>query len=467
MSVAVAARLAYLLLILGATLTRLRLGYDPAMVAERLRLALSPTIGPRDAVDAVRNLALFAGWGMVWMLTAPGRHIWRSVAIATATGAAISVVVESIQLFSPIRNASILDVLTNSSGSLVGALLVVAMVVLLTALRGRRSFVGVPALLLAGAYGLAVLLEAILPLFRQERVPQAWGGPMSRLQLALDYLRSQPLTELPSLDVLLFLPAGAFAVAALVELGIRYKSAAVATALTAPLLFAVAQLARAMMGYPIQTGAMLAHSVAVAGGAAMAAIALPTLTMRLRGRHRPFALLFLYVILVMLWSWRPYLPELDGASIVAQLRVERLIPLRSLAHRVDLFSVIVVGVQFLLFVPLGALLAVWPLRFRGPFAHLLPAIYLAVAIEVGQIFVMGRFFDITDMILQSAGATLAWLVVRRTGYRPYGELLPAGGGKGPGVGDQQSARTQGPAARGQTRTGRHEPGPGPGRTQGV
>lgn len=423
-SISLAARLAYLLLILGATLTRLRLGYDPALVAERLRLALSPGLGPRDAVDAVRNLALFTGWGMVWMLTGPGRHIWRSVALATASGAAISVAVESIQLFSPIRNASILDVLTNGSGSLMGALLVVGMVALLAALRGRRSFVGVPAVLIAGAYGLAVLLEAVLPLFRQERVPQAWGGPLSRLQLSLDYLRSQPLTELPSLDVLLFLPAGAFVVAAIVELGIRYRTAAVATALAAPMLFAAAQLARALMGYPIQTGAVLAHSVAVTGGAALAAAALPALTLRLRGRHRPFALLFLYVILVMLWSWRPYLPEVDGAAIVAQLRIERLIPLRSLAHRVDLFSVIVVGVQFLLFVPLGALLAVWPLRLRGTFAHVLPAIYLAVVLEVGQIFVMGQFFDITDIVLQSAGAMLAWLVVRRTGYRPYGELLP-------------------------------------------
>jgi glycopeptide antibiotics resistance protein len=429
LSVALGARIAYLLLILGATLTRLRLDGDLGSAMQRLTLALNPVVGPRDAIDALRNFALFAGWGIVWVITAPGRTVWRSVALATVTGAAISVFVESVQLFSRVRHASVLDVITNSSGALAGALLVVVLVVLLTALRGKRSFVGVPALVFAGGYGLAVLLEALMPLFRQERVPNAWGAPFSRLSVAIDYLRANPLTDLPSLDLALFLPAGAFAVAALVELGMRYRTAAAITGLVAPFLFAMVQLVRGSMGFPIQSGAALTHSVAIIGGAVIAANAIPPLSNRLRGRQRPFALLFLYTLLLALWSWRPYIPLFDPEVIAVQLQWARFIPLRSLAHRVDLFSVVVVGVQFLLFVPVGALLAVWPLRQRGPLAHILPVVYLAALLELGQILMAGRFFDITDVILQISGAAIAWLVVRRTGYRPYGELLPRPGAK--------------------------------------
>jgi peptidoglycan/LPS O-acetylase OafA/YrhL len=67
---------------------------------------------------------------------------------------------------------------------------------------------------------------------------------------------------------------------------------------------------------------------------------------------------------------------------------------------------------FFLFFPLGALLAVWPLRRRGALGYCLPAIYLAVITEIGQGFVEGRFFDGTDLLIQCAAAAIGWLVVR-------------------------------------------------------
>ncbi len=420
---ATAARAAYLLLILGATLTGLRLELDFAWAARQLGAALNPTVVPRDVVDAARNLALFAGWGAVWMITAPGRELRRSLVHATLTGAAISVVVESVQLFSPVRDASILDVLTNSAGAFAGALAVLALAVTLAGLRGRRSFVGVPAVLFAGAYGSAVMLEALMPLFRQQRVPGAWGGPGSRLALALEYARAEPFAQFPLLDVLLFLPAGFLLVAAVVEMGVRYRVAALVITATAPLVLAVIQLARALMGYPIEPGALLTQSVAIAAGALLAAAAIPPLTTKLRGRHRPLALLVVYVLLMVLWSWRPFVLEYNLDVIAVQLNVQRLIPLRSLYDQVTMFSVAVVGVQLLLFVPLGGLLAVWPLRTSGALAHLLPAIYLAAVLELGQFFVAGPYFDITELLLRVSGAAVAWLLVRRSGYPVYGELL--------------------------------------------
>ena len=80
------------------------------------------------------------------------------------------------------------------------------------------------------------------------------------------------------------------------------------------------------------------------------------------------------------------------------------------------------GVQPIFF-PLGALLAVWPLRRRGLLRGMLPAIYLAVVLEVGKIPIADRFMDVTHILIQSAGAALGFLLVRRMGYTVNGELL--------------------------------------------
>ena len=78
--------------------------------------------------------------------------------------------------------------------------------------------------------------------------------------------------------------------------------------------------------------------------------------------------------------------------------------------------------QFLLFLPLGALLAVWPLRTRGRWQHLLPVLYLSVVCEIGKIVVAERFLDVTHILIQMAGAAIGWIVVRRSGFPVYGEV---------------------------------------------
>jgi VanZ family protein len=89
-----------------------------------------------------------------------------------------------------------------------------------------------------------------------------------------------------------------------------------------------------------------------------------------------------------------------------------------------LFSVTKVVAEFLLYFPVGSLLAVWPLRRRGPLGHILPAVYVAVALELGQVFIAGRWFDSTDVLVQCAAAGVGWIIARRAGFAPYGELLP-------------------------------------------
>ena len=106
-----------------------------------------------------------------------------------------------------------------------------------------------------------------------------------------------------------------------------------------------------------------------------------------------------------------------------QFTADHLIPLQALASRGDLFSVTDVVAQGVIFFPLGALLAVWPLRRKGSLRGLLPAIYLAIVLEVAKIPIAERFMDVTHILIQSAGAALGFLLVRRMGYKVQGELL--------------------------------------------
>jgi glycopeptide antibiotics resistance protein len=419
------ARLAYVGVLALATLVPFRFDFEVTAIMDRLAGGLHPLLTPRDAVDAARNLVLFAGWGALWLVTSRSARAPTAVARATVSGGLLSLGLETLQLFSASRTASVLDLMTNTAGSLAGALAIFWLTAAGQAARGRRSFVGIPAFLFAGAYLGAVFLEAFFPLFRQTTVPGASGGPAVRISESLHYFEVGSVFAIPVLDILLFLPAGTFAVAALVESGQRYRAAAWLTGLGGLGLAVFAELGHGFLGRPMELGAIIAHAAAIACGAWLAALRLPQLSRQLRGRGRPLALMIAYIAILCLWAWRPLRLEIDPQAIAAQFSVSRWVPLRAYGVRVDLFSVSDVIVSFLLFLPLGSLLAVWPLRLRGRLRRFLPGVYLAGLTEAGQLLVAGRFFDITDILIASAGAVIGWSVIRRAAYRPYGELLAA------------------------------------------
>jgi glycopeptide antibiotics resistance protein len=421
-----AARLGYVAVILLATLTDLDFQPATAPLAARIRDALSLEFSARDAVDGLRNVLLFAGWGLVWSITAPTRRLWRSVLTATATGMLLSMSVETAQLFSPRRHASILDVLSNTAGACAGAVVVVVLLKATAAARSARSYVGIPMFVVAVSYGSAALLEIVLPGLRQEMLGGATGGPMSRFRYALDAMDGQlPTPGEFLLQVLLMLPAGGFMLAALVERGWSYRRALMLTAAIAVLAALLLELARGVTGQPIEMGMFITHALGLAGGALLAHRFLPRLTARFRGRARPLALLGFYTALLVLWRWRPFTPEQGPGGILDSFALAHLMPLQALTMKMDIFSASVVAVGFLLHFPIGALLAVWPLRLRGALAHVLPGIWIVLVLEAGQLLIADRYFDITDIIIGTAGVLCGWVLIRRAGFRPYGEALPA------------------------------------------
>lgn len=421
----IGARTAYLAVIAVATLSNL--GFDGAGAEElqsRLSEALAPGVAPRDVVDGLRNLLLFAGWGLVWCMSAPDGRLGRAIVVATITGFLISAGVEAAQLFSTRRQPSVLDLMTNTGGALIGAVGSVVLLRTVASLQRGRSFVGMPMLVFGGAYGAAAILEMLLPGLRQDLLAGASGGAAARFRLATSQIGwGGDSLGASLLQVVLLMPAGAFAVATLVESGRRYGRALALTTVGGVLLSLILEVARGVTGQPIEIGRFAAHAAGLALGAWLAARSLPTLTRRFRGSARPLLLSAFYSGVLLLWGWRPFVPHFELAELQQSLSAGHLMPLTALAMKVDLFSASDVAVSFLLPLPLGALLAVWPLRQHGWLAHMYPGLWAVGLIEVGQLLISDRFFDTTDLIIGMSGVLAGWWLMRRAGFRPHGQML--------------------------------------------
>ena len=74
------------------------------------------------------------------------------------------------------------------------------------------EYVGIPTLLIAGPYALAMLCEALAPLFESGPLPSIGGGPMSRLSQSLSASLPLHWDAVPLWDIPLFIAAGLYAV---------------------------------------------------------------------------------------------------------------------------------------------------------------------------------------------------------------------------------------------------------------
>ncbi|HEX6533919.1 MAG TPA: VanZ family protein, partial [Gemmatimonadaceae bacterium] len=414
--VRMAARAAYVCVVLLATLNHLHLDPDPGRTAIRLERALHWATRGIDVVDAARNVVLFAGFGVVFLVTTSAERPWRAVGRITLEGFALSVSVEAVQLLSRTRTSSINDVTTNTIGALLGAGSIVIAVHLLHRARGMRTVAGVPMFAIATAYAGVVSAEAFSPLYRRERDPGSGGSFGHRLVHALGTVRPFDPHRMSLLDVALFAPAGVLAVVALGELGMPYGAACIVAAVGGTVLSAVVEVLHGVAGQPVEASAIASHALGIAAGAVLAWWSVPPIAARARSRRRGRVMLALYVLLLVAWAWRPFLPRTIVAEIHGQLTPRHLTPLGVLGASEDLFGVMDLVEQFCLYFPLGLLLAVWPLRRRGAWSALFPGIWLALALEIGQIFVRDRIFDVTDLLVQCSAVAVGYIVATRAGY---------------------------------------------------
>jgi VanZ family protein len=174
-----------------------------------------------------------------------------------------------------------------------------------------------------------------------------------------------------------------------------------------------AEVARGLVGAPIVLGAVVAQTMGFAAGAALA-------TLVAHGERRsvvlaPSAGVAAYALVVAYWAWRPFVLRPNPFDAIVRTSVDQLLPLATQAAHSDLAGVTDVLIGFLLYAGLGVLLARRP---RSTPRSLLLAACLSLLTEAGQLFVAERFFDVTDIVIQCAGAAAGWLLVRAPGARP-------------------------------------------------
>ena len=96
-----------------------------AQVAAKVQQVFEQPWQTASRMDIVSNVLLFLPWGFlcsIWLANR-GTGYAVSLIIASLTGLALSGFVEFLQLFTPTRITSLIDLATNSSGSLTGAVI--------------------------------------------------------------------------------------------------------------------------------------------------------------------------------------------------------------------------------------------------------------------------------------------------------------------------------------------------------
>ncbi len=413
-------RAAYLVCIAIATL--LHLGFDGTLANAlyRLQRAVEPNIGFKDIVDGVRNIALFLGWGAVWVLTSRPQSSRRDVIAATAVGMLASITVESAQLFSPFRMASVIDVATNTIGSLLGAFSVWAIERRMSADVRGGTLIGVPAWLPGGA----LLITAFGLTFAPSSRPTmaiAWGSPLNRAYMV--EAAEAIAVNWPALitDVVAWLCVGlTLAVAVADRTGrVRFGQLAawigiVATTLTA------AHLGRSLAGLQREAGAWQIHAAAVTLGLLTGLVLVPSWRGWVTARsERALQLGLLALLLGAVMSWSPATWALTTAN-TPSISWRQLVPMMSLFQRQDLSSVFLVLQKAGIGAAIGACLAARK-RVGVPRPGLRAAIGIATLFEVGQAVIPGRYPDVTDIMITSAAAGLVAVLVERSHRSTFAE----------------------------------------------
>ncbi|MGJ8669986.1 MAG: VanZ family protein [Oceanococcus sp.] len=404
-------RLAYLLVLGLATLAGAQFAWDLGLVAQRFAELGSGNLSGRDWLDALRNVLLFAGWGVVYVLTSTrdsGRAVLQQV---TVSAALISVSVEALQLFSSVRTTSVLDLMTNILGATAAAW---ALLKLLAYLRtGRGGFLFLP----TAAMTLACWVLTLFPPGRSLPLAGVYGGPMQRANAIWHSAEgwTWSLGSLDFFDLLLYLPTGFFLWLCLRQfvssLPLNRQKLVVFAAIVVSIAIFTEWL-RCFVGLPVQLGLSLAHAaiLCVGAGAAM----LWTLSQFQRSQRLLEQTFLLSFISLILWSaWHPFkiIPSWSQSALMDGRFY--LLPMAAYRQQVDISSVAEVLANFSLYLGAALLCVVDEGKlgaWRKPFWLLFG---LACSTELLQIVLVGRYFDTTDILVPVA-AILCAFRLRRT-----------------------------------------------------
>ena len=407
------------LFILYGTMLPFDFSASDELIQSRLRRIWERPLhgGGGSRSDVVSNVLLFMPWGflLAFWLAGRGRAYLAVASLALVSGALISATVEFLQLFAPSRYSSIIDLVTNTFGSTVGALIgwpLARRIWPSASVRIRQTLASRPltACALAAAAGLMVAglapfkpsLELVdLKAAVRAARPIPFGPPLRG-----SAPRPEPWSWAGELLVWV-LAGGLFALAA--RATGRRGSGAIAWAVGSAGVLSLA-IEALQLAIPGRTVDMTSVALAVLGSALGAAPVACTGDSDARRWIDPA--LLIWGLAVVLGAWNP--PQFAW-PVPPFWRLEMVVPFWSYFDSRSMDDVADVVKQVLVFMPLGVLLAARSWRQSFPAAVLI-GLALGVVLEFGQVFLPSRSADVSDALSAAAGAGLG-LTLWRWGER--------------------------------------------------
>lgn len=355
--------------------------------------------------DVISNILLFMPWGfLLGMWGAQRGNAFAAALIQAALSASVlSTSVELIQFFSPVRTPSVIDVLTDTMGSSVGAVLGwpvarrvwCALSIRIRQLATRRplaacSLAVAPALILAGLAPFRPRLELrelqtaianarLVPFASTLQSDTPPGGPWSWAREILTWV----------------LVGGLFTLAAR-ESSVRRSCAMILAVSSVGLLSMVIQVAHLLIAK--QQLDMTIVALALAGSA----IGAPAVVRTQPGDARRWITHagLIWALAATVAAWDPFQFAWPDAS---RLRLEMLVPFLTYFYTRSLDNLADVVIQGLSFVPMGVLLAARSWR-QSALGAALAGLGVGAVLEIGQVFIPARTPDITDVLSSAVGA---------------------------------------------------------------
>jgi glycopeptide antibiotics resistance protein len=396
------------LFIVYATLLPFNFSAPADLIRRRIERIWTHPLTGGSWQDVEGNVLLFVPWGFLLAMELARRGFGFIVTVAAAmcTGALLSGSVEVVQLFAPSRTGSFIDLVTNSFGATVGALIGwpwVRLVWPVVSVRLRHWITARPLLTCALVTGVVMLFAGLSPFsFRlsahdvKAAVSAAQLIPFGRQ--AVEPVRSaKPLNWAAEL-LTWTLAGGLFALAAR-ESRLSRGAVIIAAAVAASVLLSLA-VETCQLAVPARDVDATSMVLALLGSALGAGA---VIRLGNADSHRLIApAIAIWCLAVIFTVWNP--PHFT-APARPYWRLERVVPFWSYFRSRTLADLADVIGQVLIFMPLGVLLAARTNRqsFAGA---LIFGLLFGVVIEVGQAFLPARTTDMSDAITAAAGAGL-------------------------------------------------------------
>ena len=357
----------------------------------------------------MQNILLFLPFGFLGYFSLVYKSSWARKAAIVLLGASLSAGVEFLQIFSPLRFPSLSDVIFNTAGTAAGLLLAMALKRSVLSFKGHplaRRFLDAPsafpafvflALVAAGCWepfdfslDVGLIIDHVKPLVRH---PFALGKPDDDL---MSFIR--------------FLLASLFACRLLAEAGFRRPALAGAAFMGA--LGAGLEFTQVI----IQSRAPEVQDAAIAVlGSAAGGIAFFFPGFHRRPRVWTLAGAAMIFLSAAARAWYPYhfAPQFSGINWVLFKPYYERTTFQALGDFIE---------SAMLFFPLGFLLAYFHPRAHALAAGTFLSAALALAVELAQGFVPGRFADLTDILGAALGGLTGALALTR-GWPAFREYM--------------------------------------------